>query len=170
MKHRPGSTKADPEKYKQLYYTGKMTNQEIADFFGVHVSTLGNLRKRHGINTRSKRWANGHPLQGKHPSQDTLDKISKSLKGRIRQSNRGWYISHGYKRVRVAANTYKLEHRLVMEQHIGRELTPSEIVHHIDGDKLNNSIENLELTDRREHGRTHIPKGSLVGIHVSNHR
>lgn len=40
---------------------------------------------------------------------------------------------------------YILEHRYVMEQHIGRYLTPKEIVHHIDGNPSNNAIENLQL-------------------------
>jgi hypothetical protein len=40
---------------------------------------------------------------------------------------------------------YILEHRLVMESHIGRYLSPDEVVHHIDENPNNNSIENLEL-------------------------
>lgn len=40
---------------------------------------------------------------------------------------------------------YILEHRLVMEKHIGRYLNPGEVVHHIDGNPSNNDIENLEL-------------------------
>jgi len=37
------------------------------------------------------------------------------------------------------------EHRLVMERFLGRFLDPSEVVHHIDGDRANNAIENLML-------------------------
>ncbi len=47
------------------------------------------------------------------------------------------------------------EHRAVMEKSIGRKLGPDEIVHHKDGNRLNNSLTNLELTTRREHAREH---------------
>ena len=42
-------------------------------------------------------------------------------------------------------NGYIKEHRLIMEEKIGRPLLKEENVHHIDGNKLNNKIENLEL-------------------------
>lgn len=46
-------------------------------------------------------------------------------------------------------------HRLIMEVHLGRKLSSNEIVHHIDENKLNNNIENLQLVSRSEHMRIH---------------
>ena len=43
---------------------------------------------------------------------------------------------------------YVLEHRVVMENYLGRLLTKGEVVHHLDGNKHNNQIENLELLDK----------------------
>jgi hypothetical protein len=52
----------------------------------------------------------------------------------------------GYVRLWISRNERVLEHRLVMEQHLGRRLNRDEVVHHINGDNADNRLSNLELT------------------------
>jgi len=52
----------------------------------------------------------------------------------------------------VMSNRGKVaEHRLIMAEHIGRPLERDDIVHHRDGNRLNNDLSNLELLPRRIH-------------------
>lgn len=58
--------------------------------------------------------------------------------------------------------TSSVNHRRVMEKHIGRPLEKKEIVHHIDGDRLNNDIDNLCLMTASEHTALHKAEFELV--------
>lgn len=56
---------------------------------------------------------------------------------------------------RMAGGYYK-EHRLMCEISLGRPLSKEEIVHHVDGDKTNNSIDNLHVCKNdKEHRNIH---------------
>lgn len=45
----------------------------------------------------------------------------------------------------------RLEHQVVMERHLGRPLAYDEVVHHLNGSKEDNRIENLRLMTQAEH-------------------
>jgi hypothetical protein len=78
----------------------------------------------------------------------------------------------GYRRVYAPNHpwprprNYIKEHIIVMELHIGRRLEPGEAVHHKDENKLNNSIENLELMTNSEHMRHHVKKWAAEGRRI----
>lgn len=79
-----------------------------------------------------------------------------AIKGDRHHRFKGGNISPlGYKRVMVDG-VLMHEHRHVVELHLGRKLAPSEIIHHKDGNKLNNQLSNLELlSSNSEHMDRH---------------
>lgn len=60
-----------------------------------------------------------------------------------------------YKRVKLSDGRVCLEHRYLIEQSLGRRLSRAEHVHHIDGDKSNNVLSNLELISPERHTAQH---------------
>lgn len=79
--------------------------------------------------------------------------------------------SYGYRQIwcgrfegsRGRKDGYRAEHHLVAEDAIGRSLLPGEVVHHIDGNKLNNSPENLYVcSGSKEHRGIHNQLESIA--------
>ena len=62
---------------------------------------------------------------------------------------------NGYYRIRLPGDKKVNYHRWLMEQHLGRKLGSKEIVHHINHDKTDNRIENLEVLSLFDHLSLH---------------
>jgi hypothetical protein len=62
--------------------------------------------------------------------------------------------SHGYCRV-SSSDGRVYEHRKLVEKHLQRPLTTDEVVHHINGDKTDNRIENLVVMSKADHAKLH---------------
>ena len=66
-------------------------------------------------------------------------------------------MAYRYKTIKIDGKT-KLAHRHVMELHLGRALLPTEQVHHRNGDRYDNRIENLEVLSAKDHQKGHKQK------------
>ncbi len=84
---------------------------------------------------------------------------------------KGWKIdSLGYKMIflpnhpNATKAKYVYEHRLVMEKHLKRHLLPTEVIHHKDGVRSNNTLENLQLFESQaKHANFHRTTGGNHG-------
>lgn len=73
--------------------------------------------------------------------------------GRIIHKGYSYILNNNYK--------YSTEHRKIYEDFIGRPLLKDEVVHHINENKLDNRLENLQLMTKGEHISLH-KKGNIV--------
>jgi hypothetical protein len=81
---------------------------------------------------------------------DSNEKFVKRGKGRYKEN--GYVLAKAPYHPNANSRGYVAIHRLIMENKLGRYLDKrTELVHHIDGDRENNSIDNLKLTTPKEH-------------------
>jgi len=90
-----------------------------------------------------------------------------ALTGRELVQGSTYVTKTGYRYVKVGIRQRKLEHRIVMEQFLGRPLGRREEVHHVNGDKLDNRPENLLVLSPSEHQKHHPEFGSRMRRRLS---
>jgi hypothetical protein len=129
--------------YRRQYLNDRKANGEwpLCDF-----PECGRLRNSHGYCMHHARL---------HAKGEELRPLRPHVKGGGHYSDGYRYVTHPETKKSVA------EHRLVMEQHLGRPLLPHESVHHLNGQRADNRLENLELWSR------HQPTGQRVADKVA---
>ena len=167
------------EYLKTSYCERKMTMAEIATEVGCTPATILRHLRRCGIKTRTAndyeatnrqreaRKANGHSGKGRTLTEAQRNAISLRNKGRRKRKD---YEFGGHEKKRTdgyikvyapdhphcTSEGYVMKHILVMEQFIGRYISPGECVHHINHIRDDNRIENLKLMTISEHMSMHM--------------
>lgn len=134
--------KAPTEDLIYSYQVLGMSTPDIAKKYGMcSASVIQRLKKHIKMRTSSETTIkNGKLNREKNPNWKG---------GKIK-------TKYGYISIRGPSGKLVMEHRVVMEQILGRKLLSTEVVHHIDGNRENNSPENLMLFQSvSDHSRFH---------------
>lgn len=133
------------EEMRQMYLSGA-TFQEVAKKYGHAVRTTREALKAVGVIPRPAGFQQGSAhhawVGGRTVSKDGYVRVL------IREDDPLYSMAQ----VKADGVRYALEHRIVMARHLGRPLRDDETVHHVDGNRANNALENLQLRNGR-HGK-----------------
>ncbi len=125
------------DRLRLLVEIEQRTQWQVAEILGLTRKQVTRRIRALGLKTQrtGPRSGPGHP----------------EWKGGRQQDVDGYWLvycpghPHARKNGKGRVPIYVLEHRLVMEKHLGRYLLPTEVVHHKNGQNDDNRLENLEL-------------------------
>ncbi len=140
IRPRKRKLKADTEELKKLYLEGYST-PEIGERFKMSSQAVYTRLVKNGIKTRNFSEALNNAVN-RGRAKRYFGKDNYLWKG-------GRYLSKGYVHLTVDTKSV-LEHRRVWEQYFG-PIPEGWIVHHLNGNKLDNRIENLDARPRKMH-------------------
>lgn len=126
------------ERLRSMIEDQGMTHEAVGAVLGVAPQTIGKWCAKHGIRCHQRGPRRGplHPDWTGGRSSDKNGYVLVYCPGHP-EATRGLQTKTG--------RMYALEHRKVMSDHLGRPLLRTEVVHHKNGNKQDNRIENLEL-------------------------
>lgn len=133
-------------KLKELY--PNTTNKELAIIFERSLNSIqrkaSDLKLNKSKQHISKTW-----------SKVRIGDKSCNWNGGKKINKKGYVLILNKNHPNCDSNGYIFEHRCVIEEYIGRYITEEEIVHHKNGIKNDNRIENLQLMLKSEHTKLH---------------
>jgi len=159
----------DPKWLSEKYWEKEKSAQDMGKIAGVDKKTIlyhmkkNNIPRRGRIESVLLSHEKGKIKYGMNKGKKgkpITPEMRKKMVAGIRKKWEGHKTSHnlGYILVNIDGQQ-TLEHRVVMEKHLGRKLKPTEDVHHINGNKKDNRIENLHLfKSRSDHSYYHKMK------------
>jgi len=120
----------------------KLTNEELLNLF-PNRTFLSIYKKARALNIYKNK-----NIEFKNRSLARIGEKGANWKG-------GKAFKNGYIYITISPNRRRFEHDIIMEKYLGRCLTKNECVHHIDENKQNNKIKNLQLTTWSAHSTHH---------------
>jgi len=138
----------DEKELRRLYLEKKLSYPKIAE----KMNTTARIVQKNIVRYKIPKWTRAESskqswVRDRKPRDysEYRGENHHLWKGGRRIHERGYVMVYRPDHPRSYSNGYIMEHRIVMEQHLGRLLNDEEVVHHKNGNKEDNRIENLIL-------------------------